>query len=100
MNAALTLLLALPLLGFLYCALIGWRMPRQLSGLIASLACGAAFVAALAVLLGLLALPAEERRAEIVLGPWIDSGRFHAPFGFLVDPLSALTICVVSGVGF
>ena len=36
MTTALTLLLALPLLGFLYSALIGWRMPRQLSGLIAN----------------------------------------------------------------
>src|SRR2546421_54152 len=56
MNGAVVFLLALPLLGFLYCALIGWRLPRQLSGLIASLACGGAFVAALATLLGLLAM--------------------------------------------
>src|SRR5262245_2043013 len=100
MNVALTLLLALPLLGFLYCALIGWRVPRQVSGLIASLACGAAFVAALAVLFGLLALPSEERHVDMQAGAWIDSGSFHAPFGFLVDPLSALMICVVTGVGF
>ena len=91
MNTALTLLLALPLLGVLYCALVGWRLPRPLSGLLASLACGAAFLAALAVLLGLLALPAEERRAEIVLGGWIDSGTFHAPFGFLVGNRGAMT---------
>jgi NADH-quinone oxidoreductase subunit L len=100
MNTALVLVLALPVLGFLYCALIGWRLPRQLSGMVASAACGGAFVAALGVLLGLLALPTEERQVDLVLAPWINSGTFQAPFGFLVDPLSALMICVVTGVGF
>src|SRR5438105_1206563 len=100
MTTSVTLVLLFPLLGFLYCALIGWRMPRQTSGLLASLAIGAAFLAALGTLAGLLAAPPESRFADIQLGAWIDSGTFHAPFGFLVDPLSALMICVVTGVGF
>ena len=40
MNTALVLALLLPLLGFLYCALIGWRMPVRTSGMIASAAVG------------------------------------------------------------
>jgi NADH-quinone oxidoreductase subunit L len=100
-TTTLTLTLLFPLLGFLYCALVGWRLPdKRPSGLIASLAVGASFVTALLVFLGLAGVPEADRLVDVVLSPWINAGRFSAPLGFLVDPISALMIVVVTGVSF
>ncbi|HZQ98982.1 MAG TPA: NADH-quinone oxidoreductase subunit L [Chloroflexota bacterium] len=100
MTTTLTLALLCPLLGFLYCVLVGWRLPHRYSGIVASAAVGLSFVFAVLVLVGLLGVPAEQRFQDIALAPWIDAGTFHAPLGFWVDPLSTLMLCVVSGVGF
>src|SRR6185436_17367235 len=46
-------------------------------------------------------LAPEERSAEVILFQWITgSGAFQAPMGFLLDPLSAVMILVVTGIGF
>jgi NADH-quinone oxidoreductase subunit L len=99
-TTTLSLTLAFPLLGFLYCALLGWRAAdKRASGLIASLAVSASFLFALLVFLGLQQLPEEARFVDLVFASWIDAGRFSAPFGLLVDPLSAEMLVIVAGVG-
>src|SRR5687768_7676127 len=100
MNTMVVLALLAPLAGFLYCALLGWRMPPRSSGLVASAAVGVSFLFALLVLVGLLGVPADSRFVSVPLAGWINSGNLHANWGFWVDPLSALMICVVTGVGF
>jgi NADH-quinone oxidoreductase subunit L len=58
---------------------------------------------------GLLALPPAARVHDVVLGAWIPPipletatgiGSFEVPWAFRLDPLSAVMILVVTGVGF
>src|SRR4051794_23449813 len=100
MNTMAVLALLLPFLGFLYCALIGWRMPIRTSGLIATAAVGLSFLCGLAVLAGLMGVAPESRFVLIPVASWIDSGNLHAGWGLWIDPLSTLMLCVVTGVGF
>ncbi len=66
------------------------------------LSCGsviAAFGISLKLLLDLTALPAESRVMTDALYTWVGSGEFSAEAAFLLDPLSAVMILVVTGVG-
>ncbi|NJN65814.1 MAG: NADH-quinone oxidoreductase subunit L [Chloroflexaceae bacterium] len=93
----------LPMLGFLVNALGVWRVRddaqrERLAGYIASGAVVLSFLVALVAFFQLGALPGEERRAGVVLWEWMGTGRFHIPFGFLFDPLSAVMVLLVTGV--
>ncbi|HEX2279128.1 MAG TPA: NADH-quinone oxidoreductase subunit L, partial [Candidatus Tectomicrobia bacterium] len=89
----------LPLLGSLINGL--WR--RNLSETsVASIACGAvglSFICSLTAFFALFNLPPESRVVEVVVYQWVTSGDFQAAMGFLLDPLSAIMILVVTGVG-
>lgn len=90
----------LPLLGFLVNAFAARRLPREMSGAIASVAILAAFAVSVVEVRGLLALPAERREISDTLFTWIGSGDFQVPLTLRLDPLAALMILVVTGVGF
>ncbi len=94
------LALLFPLLGFLYCALVGWRLPRALAGYVASAAVGLSFAVALLVFFDLLRYPPSQRFFDVPLWAWIATGDVAVRAGLLVDPLSALMLVVVTGVGF
>lgn len=100
MLGAVWLALLLPLGGFGVNALLGARLPRAAHGILGVVAVGGAFLAALAVLAGLLALPADDRRRDLILYHWIAAGSFGAPVGAWIDPLSVLMLLIVTGVGF
>ena len=73
-----------------------------------------AFFIGAGAFLGLAELPPEQRHIEIELYDWIPAGlahmntadagvesaRFTIPFGFQLDPLSALMVLIITGVGF
>src|SRR5262249_56187274 len=59
----------------------------------------AAFVAAVLAILQLHALPAESALRDAVF-PWIDVGYLRADVALWLDPLSAVMVLVVTGVGF
>jgi NADH-quinone oxidoreductase subunit L len=80
--------------------LLGRRFPRRLVGAVGCASVGAAFLAALAGLQALRALPPEARHLEPVLFTWIASGDLRASVGLLWDPLAAVMALVVTGVGF
>ena len=48
----------------------------------------------------MLQLPVEARSIQSTWFDWVVSGSFSAAFAFLYDPLSAVMMLVVSGVGF
>src|SRR5277367_5087106 len=58
----------------------------------------------------MIARPAAQRVAEVVLFDWVPAGAMHlfsgqlahfnAQWGMLLDPLSCVMLCVVAGVGF
>ena len=89
--------------------LVGRRLSRPV---ISWLCCGTVFLSFLVsveVFFELLRLPADGRLKEVTLFTWIPSlpllseagtQSFQVEWAYLVDPLSAVMILVVSGVGF
>src|SRR5690348_3642081 len=92
--------LALPLAGFLILGLFGRRLPRALISLVG---CGTvllAFAAAVADFISMLGTAETSRVADTIFFNWVASGSLHIDFGLLSDPLSAVMLLIVTGVGF
>ena len=91
----------LPLLGFLANAAFGRRWSKSVSGGLATAAMGLAFGIAAGVVWRLLGVePVNGVRAiEETVYAWIGSGTLQIPLAFRVDPLSAVMILVVTGIG-
>ncbi|MCS7060437.1 MAG: NADH-quinone oxidoreductase subunit L [Anaerolineae bacterium] len=91
-----------PLLGVLINTMLGRRMSEKAIGWLAAWMVIASFAISLVLFAQLSAAPAEARLTwgAIDLGiPWIQAGALNVSFGFLIDPLSATMMLVVSGVG-
>ena len=99
MTENLYLIPLFPLVGFLINGLLLGRLSRPVVNLIACGTVFASFVISLMVFFDLKVLPPDYRILEQVLFTWIPSGNFHVNFGLMVDPLSAVMILVVTGVG-
>ncbi|MCC6643077.1 MAG: NADH-quinone oxidoreductase subunit L [Deltaproteobacteria bacterium] len=76
---------------------------RPLSrGVTIAISCGSvlgAFLVSLAAVWRLVGLPENERLLIDTVGPWITSGQLRADLSFALDPISAVMILLVSGVG-
>ena len=90
----------LPLVGFVINGLLLGRLSRSVISFIACSTVGLSFLVSVLLFLDLRGLPPDGRIIEQVLFSWIPSGEFYANIGYLLDPLSAVMILVVSGVGF
>jgi NADH-quinone oxidoreductase subunit L len=95
----LALIPLFPFVGFLLNAFAGRRLRKPVSGGIACAAMLAAFGVSLVAVWRLVQLGPEDRHLEQTLYTWIASGDFQAPFTLRLDPLSALMILVVTGIG-
>ena len=91
---------ALPLAGVLVNGLLGRRIGKGGVSLIGPGVVGAAFAVALWLFLELAARAPEARTLSQNVYTWIAAGDFRASIAFLVDPLSATLMLVVTGVGF
>jgi len=100
MSEYLFLVPLLPFLGFLIIGLLLGRLSRPVVNLLACASVGLSFIVSLLLFFDLKALPVEGRLIEQVLFTWIPSGSLHVNFGLMLDPLSAVMILVVTGVGF
>ncbi len=93
----------LPLLGAIVNGLVGAKIQKSLGkGAISFLACAPVIVAfglSVQALLTLQGLAPEQRFLIDRLYTWIDLGSLKVEMAFLVDPLSAVMILVVTGVG-
>ena len=87
----------LPLLAVLVNGLLGHRYAHGPAGRIACGSVGLSFLCALGVVAHVLPDPAPR---EVVAYSWIFGGDLHVNFGFLIDPLTAVMLMVVTGVGF
>ena len=90
----------LPFIGFLILNFGARRLPTKAIGVMASLAMLAAFGVSVAAVRALALLPPESRDVTQTLFTWIGSADFQVPLGLRLDPLSALMILVVTGIGF
>ncbi len=100
MTDYLWLIPLLPLIGSALNGILGRRFPKPLISTIACTSTGASFLVALAAVAGLAERAPEERHIVNTLFTWISSGDFVARAEFLLDPLSAVMLLVVTGVGF
>ena len=89
-----------PLLGAIVNGIGAGRLPRKAVSAIGVGSIGISLAIAAACFAELLALPPEGRHATQTLFTWIQSGDFHAEIRYALDPLSALMMLVVTGVGF
>jgi NADH-quinone oxidoreductase subunit L len=100
MSKYLWLVPLLPLAGSAISGLLGRRFSKSVVTFVACGAAGLSFLVSAAVVLDLVKLPAEDRRLVQTLFTWIQSEEFVAKADFLLDPLSAVMMLVVTGVGF
>jgi NADH-quinone oxidoreductase subunit L len=90
-----------PLAGFLFNATLGRRLSKNVSGLVATGAMGLSFGVSAAAVWRLIQMePVGGIRAfEDTVFTWISSGGLEIPLTFRLDPLAALMILIVSGIG-
>ncbi len=90
-----------PLIGAAINGLFGKKLGEKVVSVIA---CGSVGISAVlafyAFFTQLLPLPAEERHITEHFFTWLSVGSFRADFAYLLDPLSGIYICFVTGVAF
>jgi len=99
----------LPGLGAVINGVVGIRsFSRQVAGLVACATMTAALGLSLLAFWQLLGLPPDERWHDVTLAPWIPPipletalgiRNFEVSWGFRLDPLSAMMLLVVTGIG-
>ncbi len=91
---------ALPLAAVLLNLLFGDRLGKQGTFWLACGSVGLAFAFAVRAVFTLAGMPVEERHIVETAWTWMQVGDFRADVSFLLDPLSAIMVLVVTGVGF
>jgi NADH-quinone oxidoreductase subunit L len=94
---------AAPLVGCVLIALIGFareRVSRPVSSWLACVAMLVSFVLGVYAFLKLEQRPADNRVVHDTLWTWLTAGTFRVDVNILFDPLSAVMLLIVSGVGF
>src|SRR5262245_10073550 len=94
----LWLIPVLPLLGAAINGFFGKRLPKGVIAAVAAGAVGLSFVIAVREFIAMLGTP--ELPVIRNYFTWIQSGRFEAQFGLMLDHLSGLMILIVTFVGF
>jgi NADH-quinone oxidoreductase subunit L len=95
----LALIPLVPFLGFLVNATMGRRLSKAVSGGLASLAMVASFALAASSVWQLAGLDPAARFTEQSIFTWIASGDFSVDLAFRLDPLAAVMILVITGIG-
>src|SRR5690348_1129424 len=93
-------ILLLPLAGFVALGLFGRVLPRMAISLIGCGVVLAAFALAVADFIAMLGVAPDARFSTVQPWTWVISGDLRIPFGLLSDPLSAVMLLIVTGVGF
>ena len=100
MDTIVALIPIFPLAGFLLIGLTNKKLPKPV---VSFIACGSVFVSFLlgvVAFFDLLRMPENLRAINVKLFDWIVSGTFSTSISFRFDPLAAVMVLVVSGVGF
>lgn len=87
-----------PLLGFLINGFFGKKISKGLSGAIAYISVLASFIVSILIFVELQY--SVEKSHIVSLFSWINSDTLKIPFEFLVDPLSAVFLLIITGIGF
>ncbi|MFZ4740638.1 MAG: NADH-quinone oxidoreductase subunit L [Bacteroidales bacterium] len=95
LNILLLLILLFPLAGFLFSGLFGKTISKLVVGILASTAVFIPFVFSI-----ILAANVSENVISLRLFEWIHFQNFNISFSLMADPLTALMLLIVTGVGF
>lgn len=87
-----------PLLGFLINGLGRNTLSKTVVGFVGCLTVLASFAVSVGIFLELNS--SETKSFIIPIFDWISAGAVKIPFSFLIDPLSALMLLIVTGIGF
>ena len=89
---------AFPLIGFILNGLFGKFFGKRFVSFVGPLTIGFSFLQSLVLLFQMLA--SENRVLHENLYTWMQAGKLSLNVGFTVDPLSALFLLIITGVGF
>lgn len=89
-----------PLIGAVLNLLLGARLGKRFVGRLGCAVVLLSFITSVWMFLNLLSLPPDLRILTNQVFTWVQVGHFRADVAFLIDPLSAVMMLVVSGVGF
>jgi NADH-quinone oxidoreductase subunit L len=95
----LLLILLLPFVGFLLNAGLGRRVSKGVAGAVACGVMVASFLVSCAAIASLMGRDPESRLVVQPTFDWIRSGDFDVGFTLALDPLAAVMILVVTGIG-
>jgi NADH-quinone oxidoreductase subunit L len=95
----LWLIIALPAAGAAVVLLLGNRRSSSFAHLLGCATVLGSFVLSLLAFLSLLGRDEGDRQVGQVVYTWVEAGSFKADFGLLYDPLSALFLLLITGVG-
>jgi NADH-quinone oxidoreductase subunit L len=95
----LSLIPLFPFLGFLINAFLGKRLPKSVSGGLACLMMLLAFAVSVMEVMRLAGMDPASREITQTVFTWIASGDFVIDAAFRLDPLSAVMILVITGIG-
>ncbi len=85
----------LPLLGFLIIGLAGKRLSKAI---VTAVGCGSVLLS-FAISVGIF-LELKGTAQTVHLFDWINAGKLNLGFDLLIDPLSALFLLIITGIGF
>ena len=89
----------LPFAGFVVNSTLGKRLPKSISGGLASLVMVLSFLISAYLVWNLAQMDPHQRVMSNTIYRWIASGEFTLDVTFLIDPLSAVMLLVITGIG-
>ena len=95
----LWVIIALPALGAVVILLLGNTRTSKWAHLLGCATVVGSFVLSVLVFVALLGRNADNREIGQTLWSWVDAGSFHVDMALLYDPLSALFLLLITGVG-
>ena len=95
----LWVIIALPALGAAVILLLGNTRTSKWGHLLGCATVIGSFVISVLVFVALLGRNADNREIGQTLWSWVDAGSFHVDMALLYDPLSALFLLLITGVG-
>jgi NADH-quinone oxidoreductase subunit L len=98
-TAAAWVCLFSPLAAAVLITLGGTRLPRRLTGYLATASVAVAFVAAVVDFFAVIGRSDSDQQQVSTAWTWLSAGSFNVGLSVLVDPLSVLMMLIVTGVG-
>jgi NADH-quinone oxidoreductase subunit L len=95
----LWVIIALPALGATVILLLGNTRTSRWAHLLGCATVLGSFAISVVAFVALLGRAEEDRQIGQKVYDWVDAGSFHVDFGLLFDPLSALFLLLITGVG-